>query len=413
MKLLITTGIFPPDIGGPATYVPVMAEALTARGLRVSVLTLSPPETRSEDKYPFVVIRIPRLPAGLRRTAYLIARIAAVVHQHDLVFAPGLPVESAVAALLARRPYVVKIVGDLAWERAVVQGRITDDLETFQTRWYSPRIELHRMALRWATRRAARVVVPSMYLRRIVGGWGAASERLEVIPNVPPPVTGDGTGGISQHRAEFGSRDRFRVMTVARLVPWKGIDQVIRGVATREGMELIVVGDGPDRSHLESVAAATRCPARFLGQVSRAEVLMLLRTADVLVLNSAYEGHPHVVLEAMALGVPVIARAAGGTPEVIRHRETGLLLRSGDPAEIADVLSLLRRDPELRVQLGQSGQGWVQSLTLDDIAERTYRVLVEAVAGSSRHDPQEAGEGNRRGSGRPDRSGASGRGSGW
>lgn len=412
MNLLMTTGIFPPDIGGPATYVPTMAEALTARGVSVTVLTLCREGLSYERGYPFPVVRIPRRSLSARRTVQVIARIARLARYHDLLFAPGLPVEAALAAALVGKPYVLKVVGDLAWERAVVQGRTSDDIETFQSRRYGPWTEAHRWSQRWAARRAARVVVPSMYLRRIVGGWGAASERLEVIPNVPPPVTGDGTGGISQHRAEVGSRDRFRVMTVARLVPWKGIDQVIRGVATLKGLELIVVGDGPERSYLESVAAATRCPARFLGQTSRAEVLMLLRTTDVLVLNSAYEGHPHVVLEAMALGVPVIARAAGGTPEVIRHRETGLLLRSGDPAEIADVLSLLLRDPELRVQLGQSGQGWVQSLTLDDIAERTYRVLVEAVAGSSRHDPQEAGEGNRCGAGRPDRSGASGRGSG-
>jgi glycosyltransferase involved in cell wall biosynthesis len=378
VKVLITTGIFPPDIGGPATYVPIMAEALTARGASVTILTLSDDPRPDGKAYPFPVIRVPRRRLGIRRMAEVINRIAVLARRHDMLFAPGLPIETALAARCVRKPYVLKVVGDLAWERARVLGRVTDDLETFQTQRYDLSTELHRRAQAWAAGRAARVIVPSVYLRGTVRGWGVPEGRTAVIPNFTPVITtepcdvsrdADGRGNLPK---------RSLVITVARLVPWKGIEQVIRAVAALEGIELRIVGEGPDRARLEAVAASVRCPARFLGQVTHAEVLAILRAANVLVLNSGYEGHPHVALEAMALGVPVIARAACGTPELVRHRETGLLLPAGTVPEIAEAIRELLGDSGLRDRLVRQGRTLAASMTLDSTADRTWRVLQEA-----------------------------------
>ena len=378
MKVLITTGIFPPDIGGPATYVPIMAEALAARGATVTVLTLSEDPRPNGRSYPFQVIRIPRRRLGIRRMAEVISRIGALARRHDLLFAPGLPIETALAARCTRKPYVLKVVGDLVWERARVLGAVTDDLETFQARRYGLSTELHRRAQAWAARRAARVIVPSAYLQRIVRGWGVPEERTALIPNFTPVVLG-GTGDVSPTANERGALPRKSlVVTVARLVPWKGVEQVIRAVAALEGIELCIVGEGPERARLEAVAASVKCPARFLGQVAHAEVLEILRQADVLVLNSGYEGHPHVALEAMALGVPVIARAAGGTPELVRHRETGLLLPTGTEQETAEAIQELLSDSGLRDRLARQGRALAASFTLDCTTDRTWRVLQEA-----------------------------------
>jgi len=359
-----------------------MAEALTARGVSVTVLTLSPDGLLYERGYPFPVVRIPRRSLGVRRTVQVIARIARLARHHDLLFAPGLPVEAALAAALVGKPYVLKVVGDLAWERAVVQGRTSDDIETFQSRRYGPWTEAHRWSQRWAARRAARVVVPSAYLRRIVRGWGVAERKIEVIPNIAPTGTGSAPVRGANARTGTDGSQRFKVVTVARLVPWKGVEQVIRGLAAMDGVELFIVGDGPDRSRLEALAGAHQCHARFLGQVPRREVLAILRTADIFVLNSAYEGHPHVVLEAMAFGVPVVARAAGGTPELVQDRETGLLLQSGTASEIAAAVSEILQDPDLRERLGQAGQASVAAFSLECIADRTWQVLADVLAAS-------------------------------
>lgn len=381
MRLLITTGIFPPDIGGPATFVPTMAAALTARGGAVTVLTLSADGAHDDARYPFHVVRIPRRSLSIRRTLQVVVRIAALARRHDLLFVPGLPVEGALGARLAGKPYVLKVVGDLAWERAVVRGRVSDGIDTFQVRRYGVSTEFHRWAQLWAARRASRVVVPSAYLRGMVRGWGVAEARIEVIPNIAPQDHGLPLEHSSDGRTAYDGSRRFRIVTVARLVPWKGVEQVIRGLATMDGVELLVLGDGPDRSRLETLAGALRCRARFLGTLPRPEVLATLRTADLLILNSAYEGHPHVILEAMALEVPVIARAAGGTPELVRHRVTGLLLPTGTEAEVAAAVQELLTDRDLRERLGRAGRALAATFDLDHIADRTWQVLTEALGG--------------------------------
>lgn len=386
MRLLVTTGIFPPDIGGPASYVPVIAEALTARGWSVTVLTVSLEGTHDDAGYPFPVVRIRRRSLSARREAHVIARIATLARHHDLLFAPGLPVEAALAATAAGKPYVLKVVGDLAWERAVVRGRTSDDIETFQSRRYGLCTEMHRWAQGWAARRASRVVVPSVYLRRLVGGWGVADGRIEVIPNIVPQAAGPAPERGSERLAGREGLQRFRVVTAARLVPWKGVEQVIRGLAAMDGVELFVLGEGPERPRLEALAGTLRCRARFLGQVPRKDVLAILRTADLFILNSAYEGHPHVVLEAMACGIPVVARAAGGTPELVRHRETGLLLEAGTAGEVAAAVSEILDDRDLRERLGRSGQVLAATFRLDRIADRTQRVLEDVLTASRAPD---------------------------
>jgi glycosyltransferase involved in cell wall biosynthesis len=306
----------------------------------------------------------------------VIARIAGMARRHDLLFAPGLPVETAVAALLSGKPYVLKVVGDLAWERARIRGRIGDDLGTFQTRRYAFPTELHRLAQTWAARRAARVIVPSSYLQCIVSAWGVAQARLVVIPNAAPVhLAPEAMNGHKDRAGTVGPR-RFRVVTVARLVPWKGIGEVIRGVANLNGVDLLILGEGPDRPRLEGIARAVQCRAHFAGQVPHSEVFATLRTADLFILNSAYEGHPHVVLEAMALGVPVVARAAGGTPELVRHGETGVLMRTGTDAEIATTVESVRSDAELRNRIVGGGRALSGAFTLERMVDSTSRVLL-------------------------------------
>ncbi len=117
MRILVITGIFPPDIGGPATYVPEMAKGLQERGHDVSVVTTSEPEWLDLDnnEHPFPVYRMNRrIHLGLRslhfaRTIYHHAKKA------DVVLANGILPEAAVGSFLARKPIIQKIVGDPTW----------------------------------------------------------------------------------------------------------------------------------------------------------------------------------------------------------------------------------------------------------------------------------------------------------
>jgi glycosyltransferase involved in cell wall biosynthesis len=370
VRILIVTGIFPPDIGGPATYVPQIAEGLAQRGHAVTVVTLSDRLDHEDGGYPFRVIRLPRRafkPWRMGRTVLVLLRLG---RQADVLFVNGLALESALANFVLRKPLVMKVVGDLAWERATGRGWTADDFETFQRRRYGLRIELLKALRSWWTRRADRVIVPSRYLARWVVGWGVPAEKIVVIYNAVEPV--DGVEPLP-----VLLRTPVKAVTVGRLVPWKQVNGLLEALTEVPKLGLVVVGDGPERPRLERRARELGVSDRvyFAGQRSKKEALGLMAACDLFVLNSAYEGLPHVVLEAMALGLPVVATAAGGTPEVVRDGETGVLV-PGRYGTLGASLSALARDPALRRRLGRAARQWIgERLSAETMIRLTEETL--------------------------------------
>jgi glycosyltransferase involved in cell wall biosynthesis len=135
---------------------------------------------------------------------------------------------------------------------------------------------------------------------------------------------------------------------VGRISPEKGVVQLVeafkRVVAEFPSSRLIIAGDGPDIGRARRAAAAPGLPARvaFLGY--REDIEAVYGALDLFVLNSATEGLPNAILEAMAFGVPVVATAVGGTPELVRDMETGLLIPPSDPAALATAIGSVLRD---------------------------------------------------------------------
>lgn len=369
MRICLPTGIFPPDIGGPASYVPRIAKALVERGHAVEVITLS--DTPHDDTpYPFVVQRIPRGMARVPRMARTIARIAQAARRAEVVFANGLFVEAVLACGLVRRPLVTKVVGDLAWERATLNRQTADGLEDFQRRRQNLRVEMVKWLRAWVTRRAQHVIVPSRYLAGIVCGWGVARARVAVIYNAPDLAPARDT--------LLPQFDGSTIVTIGRLIPLKRIDAIMRAIASSPRTRLVIAGDGPSRDGLQRAAAdlGLQSRATFLGAVSREAVAGLLQRSDLLVLNSTHEGLPHVVLEAFAAGTPVLATRVGGMPEVVEHGVSGWLIPSGDEAELGRAIHVLLEDPALRERLREGGRRRLtQRFRWDTLVEETLAVL--------------------------------------
>lgn len=369
MRVALVTGIYPPDVGGPATHAADVAAALRKRGHEVTVVTLTDePQIVSREG----LIRFPRRWPWLVRLAAVVRELQA--RPSDVIYAVGLHEAAAVAARRTGRPLVVRVPGDHAWERSRRLGLTTLGFEEFQiARGGAPRLRAMRWLRTWAVRQADTVVVPSRYLEAAVRRW-APGVRVEVVPIGVDVSAAAGTPS-SQHGG-------LRALWVGRLVPHKRLEVLVEAVAMASGVHLAVVGDGPERERLASLACSLEVDdrAEFRGQMPRDAVWRTMAEADVLVLASEYEGLPHVAIEAQAAGLPVVAPDAPWAREVVEDGETGVLVAEATPEAFAQVLTRLHEDPEWLGRLIKGALAQAQRWSLRAMVDQVEEVLRSAAS---------------------------------
>lgn len=383
-RILITTGIFAPEIGGPASYARALGTRLAADGVAVTVLTYSPVASHPSDKnLPFKVCRVwSRIPWGLRHLiffirAFVLARRADGILALNAVSA-GAP--AALAARLTRKPLIVRIAGDYAWEIAAQTGKTFLLIDDFQKAERQGRIaRLHRLQVQ-TCRKADAVIVPSQYLAGLVQGWGILEQKIHVIYN-----------GVDLPAADMSKEDARRtlkipgnvILSAGRMVPWKGFRMLIKLMAqlqqVNQFFRLVIVGDGPDLPMLKSVARTLGMERKvtFTGRVDALTMARYLASADIFVLNTGYEGFSHQVLEAMQAGVPVITTQVGGNREVIVQGENGLMVRYNDEFNLLEAIKTVWRQPELRERMVANGRHTAAAFSIEKMYERTDALLRE------------------------------------
>lgn len=191
--------------------------------------------------------------------------------------------------------------------------------------------------------------------------WGIPSEKLYVIPSfyLDREVLLRFTQQTSRQIAR-----RYDVVCCGRLVANKGLKNVLRAVARLPRVTLLIIGDGPLRSSLERLAQRLGIQGRvtFAGWlVSREEVYRALQSAKIFVMNSGSEGGPRAALEAMALGLPVVATAVGVMPDILSEGATrNGYLTSGTPEDLREKISKLLEYPSLCERLGTEARRTVE-----------------------------------------------------
>lgn len=383
MKLVIATGTFAPDASGPATYVAELAPELQRRGWHVSVVTYGD----GPSSYPYPVHRISRRHPLLVRYWLYMVTVYQQAAQSDLVYIQG-PVSEGLpgmlGAWLAGKKFALKVVGDYAWEQSRVQAGDSRTIDEFQSTPQQDRgrVKLWRRIERWVARRAQLVITPSRYLDGIVAGWGVEQARRQVILNAfhRPQVSPEPREELRQRLGFTGPT----IVAVGRLVPWKHVDGIIRALPAIQqktpGAELVVIGDGPELGRLRGVAAeVASASVRFAGQLPAAEAFAHMAAADCLVLNSSYEGLSHVLLEAMAANVPVVATDACGNGEVVEHRRNGLLVKPGDDAGLASAVSEVLSSPDLARSLVAAYPQALERFGFERLVQQTAAALERCV----------------------------------
>ncbi len=206
---------------------------------------------------------------------------------------------------------------------------------------------------------------------------GLPRARLTVIRNGIDLAQFDNLPDRPTARAESGLPPQGRIIAaIGRPRPVKGfaylLDAFARIAATYPDLHLLFVGDGPEKRPLQAAAQQLPCANHILFLGDQQEIPRLLAGVDVLVLPSLWEGLPNVVLEAMAAGLPVVATAVGGTPELLIPNETGLLVPPRDPGALAEAICQLLDHPEWAAQMGQNGRQRVaEQFTIERMVEQT------------------------------------------
>ncbi|GAI54214.1 unnamed protein product, partial [marine sediment metagenome] len=176
-----------------------------------------------------------------------------------------------------------------------------------------------------------------------------------------------------------------------RLIYAKGVQDLISAFPMVKraipNVKLLVVGDGPYGCQLEELASRTDCSRaiKFLGQKSQDEIIEILSMADVFVNPSYSEGLPTSVLEAAAIGVPIVATDVGGTSEIIKHGKTGLIIKEREPRQIAEAVILLCRNKQaakknLATKLGKAARlKVINDYSWENTVKRTMQVWQEVL----------------------------------
>ena len=372
LKILITTGIFPPNIGGPATQIEYLASDLVKAGFDIIVLTYGAPEKKAR---PFKLFAVSRLwPSPLRqiffgvKTFYL-ARSADLIYTFDL-YSPGY--YSARAAKFWHKKFVVRFAGDSAWETAVNQNITQDNILTFQDKKYNQFIEKRKSQRAEILKSADAVVAVSNFMKDLAIKIGVAEEKIHVIYNAVDFLSAS---------CRWRTPQKPTLVYAGRLTPWKGVEMLIRVVAKlkEKNPDIIfeILGEGSEMNSLKPLVKNLKLEenVKFHGRVSEEESHKIFSRSTIFVLNTNYEGLSHAILNAMQIGVPVITTPVGGNPEIIRNGENGLLVPYNNESKWTEAIESLLNDNVLQEKFSANGKNMQVKFKWSELIKKTSELL--------------------------------------
>ena len=317
MKVLVTVGIFPPDIGGPATFVPKIVNYFQNElDYEIEILTLS--DGKNLDiKDRFFVKRIDRNLPIIYRWLKTIFTIYKLGKNKDLIFVNGLGTESTIANIFLKKKIVRKIVGDPVWERAYNKGKVSENFDEFQVKNYGFSISLQKKVRNFSIKNSDIVITPSQHLKNFILNLGFKN-KIETIHN---GIT------IPEESAKKFTNDQTNITIVSRLVTHKNIEKIIAAISDLNNslIKLNIIGDGPELDQLQSIASRSNNKENviFHGKLHRDDINSIFLKSDIYVQASNYEGLPHSLLEAMSYGIPVLCTPVGECKELLGNEDRG------------------------------------------------------------------------------------------
>lgn len=380
-KILIVTGIFSPDIGGPATYADIISKTLTERKFDVKIITYSKAGKSKDEKIKISRVS-KRWPWFLRHIIYA-TKVFFAGRKFDVIYSLSTingSIPSLISAKFFKKKFYMRIAGDYAWQVAMEKEKTDLAIDDFQEGKKRGWIKFLFSLQKFLCKKADLVIVPSEYLECIVKKWGVSANKIKVIYNAvelkPLEISKE------EARNKIGIHGNI-IMSIGRLAPWKGFKMLIKIMPKlleiNQFFRLIIIGDGPDRKNLEAMIKNLGLDKKvyLLGKKPQNELPLYLAATDIFVLNSGYEGFSHQILEAMVCGVPVIASAVMGNREIIHQGENGFMVKYNDEFNLIEAIKTLHQDLEMKEQFIREGKKTAIFFNVDRMLSETIKVLFQ------------------------------------
>ena len=354
MRVLVTVGIFPPDIGGPATFVPKIANYFqNDLNYEIEILTLS--DSKNLDiRDNFSVKRIDRSLPIIYRWFKTIFTIYKLGKNKDLIFVNGLGTETTIANIFLKKKIIRKIVGDPVWERAYNKGKVSENFDEFQVKNYGLSISLQKKVRNFSIKNSDIVITPSQHLKNFILNLGFKN-KIETVNN---GIT------IPEESTKKFTNDQTNITIVSRLVTHKNIEKIIEAISDLNNplIKLNIIGDGPELNQLQSIASRSNNKENviFHGKLHRDDINSIFLKSDIYVQASNYEGLPHSLLEAMSYGIPVLCTPVGECKELLGNEDRGYELDL--PVSIDNIKSKINEiisDKNIASKKGEDGKVFV------------------------------------------------------
>jgi len=344
MKILIITGIYPPDIGGPAQHCCRLKKELETRGNRVSVFTYG---KQLSDDNENGVMRISRNSNWLLRQIKAARAIIKVGTKSDIIYVNGLDLPVFLASFFLKKPKkIMRIVRDFAWEYGQRNLNLKSSVDSFQSENKSFLLSILRKIQILTINKMDKTIVPSNYLKKIISGWSIDEKKITVLKNAYKPPDKQGGG-------EYKKKEHT-LLTIGRFVPWKRIDGLIKMFSElSEDYKLIIIGEGPQEKYLENLISAFDLwkRVRFPGPMEENEIFEHMKSSECLLLNSTYEGLSHVLIEAQFAGLPSVVTDVGGNREVIENGFNGFLVKADEYEEFKESIVKVCENTSLKKEM--------------------------------------------------------------
>jgi glycosyltransferase involved in cell wall biosynthesis len=334
-KILIITGILPPDIGGPALFTENYCKWLKKKNYKVEILTLGDKKFYKKNNITII-----------NRNAFFLFRfiktVIAIINRskkYKIILVNGLHLETSFATFFSKSIFYFRVAGDKAWEFSKSKKITNLSFDEFQMKnnFFTLFLKFLRNL---SLRRSSAIIVPSKYLKKIVINWNLNKKVYQI----------NNSALIERNRnTKIKKNKKFIITSVARLVDWKNLRECIDAVKYFKNIEYNIIGDGPLLNYFKNYIHINGLNNKIIlhGKKNHKYISKIMHKSSVFLLISSYEGMSHVILDAMKLKIPLVISHIPPNKEVIKHNSEGLMVNLKKKNDLLNKLKYLHKNQNL------------------------------------------------------------------